>query len=74
MKAKDVQLGKIYVVKVSGKLARVQLTKVRAAGGWYGTNLKTGKYVLLRTAARLRQESRLCSDNELDAWIQGGIA
>ena len=43
-------------MKVSGTLAKVRLTREHARGGWYGTNLATGREIRIRTAARLRSE------------------
>lgn len=57
MKTKDVELGKVYVVKVSGKLTRVRLVEENVYGGWNGKNLDTGRKVRIRSAARLRREA-----------------
>ena len=43
--------------KVSGTLARVRITREHARGGWFGTNLATGREIRIRTAARLRAEA-----------------
>ena len=56
MQKHDVKLGTTYIVKVSGTLAKVRLTREHPRGGWYGTNLATGREVRIRTAARLRSE------------------
>jgi len=56
MKKANVEIGNIYIVKVSGKLAKVKLTSVSIYGGWVGTNLTTGREVRIKTAARLRLE------------------
>ena len=52
----QVEIGKIYVMKVSGSLTRVRLDSVSQYGGWNGTNLATGREVRIRTAAKLRRE------------------
>jgi hypothetical protein len=57
MKKKDVQTGRTYIVKVSGKLSRVRLTSESPFGGWYGRSLETGRDVRVRSAARLRGEA-----------------
>jgi hypothetical protein len=58
MKKQDVQVGSVYVAKVSGKMAKVQIVRehVQSSGrlGWYGRNLATGREVFIRSAARLR--------------------
>ena len=44
-----------YIVKVSGVLAKVRITRESPHGGWYGTNLATGREIRVRGAARLRR-------------------
>ena len=56
MQKQNVRVGTTYIVKVSGTLAKVRLTREHARGGWYGTNLATGREIRIRTAARLRSE------------------
>lgn len=56
MQKHNVKVGSTYIVKVSGTLAKVRLTREHPGGGWYGTNLATGREVRIRTAARLRSE------------------
>ena len=58
MQKHNVKIGATYVVKVSGTLAQVRLTREHDRGGWYGTNLATGREIRIRTAARLRSEVR----------------
>lgn len=54
MKKNEVELGGIYITKVSGKLVSVQIDHPSPHGGWLATNLKTGRLVRIRSAARLR--------------------
>jgi len=54
MKKNEVEIGATYLVKVSGRLTRVRLTRQSPYGGWVGTNLATGREVRIRSAARLR--------------------
>ena len=56
MKKADVVVGKTYVMKVSGKLVPVRLTREAPYGGWFGTNTVTNREVRIRTAAKLRRE------------------
>jgi hypothetical protein len=56
MQKQNVHIGRTYIVKVSGTLAKVRLTREHPRGGWYGTNLATGREIRIRTAARLRSE------------------
>ena len=57
----QVEIGSLYRAKVSGKLTVVRIDGVRplrgltrTTTGWYATNVKTGREVLIRSAARLR--------------------
>jgi hypothetical protein len=56
MKKKDVQLNKTYVAKVSNVLTEVKLDRESPYGGWDATNLKTGRSVRIKSAAKLRRE------------------
>jgi hypothetical protein len=56
MQKHNVQVGSTYIVKVSGTLTKVRITREHDRGGWYGTNLGTGREIRIRTAARLRKE------------------
>ena len=56
MQKRNVKVGSTYIVKVSGTLTKVRLTREHERGGWYGTNLATGREIRIRTAARLRSE------------------
>ncbi len=58
MQKHNVKIGTTYIVKVSGTLAKVRLTREHPRGGWYGTNLATGREIRIRTAARLRAEEK----------------
>lgn len=55
MKKQDVQIGRQYVVKVSGKLVPVSIVQENPLGGWNGINVLTGRGVRIRSAARLRR-------------------
>jgi len=50
----EVKLDRVYIVKVSGKLARVRLMAVSPYGGWNGVNLATNREIRIRSAAKLR--------------------
>ncbi len=54
MKKDDVMLGGEYAVKVSDNVVPVVITDEHPAGGWVGTNQKTGKQVRIKSAQRLR--------------------
>jgi len=55
MKKAEVRIGETYLVKVSGKLARVRVTGESPYGGWVGENLATRREVRIRSAQRLRR-------------------
>ena len=55
MKRQDIRIGSTYIAKVSGVLTKVCITRKSPYGGWYGTNLATGREVRVRSAARLRR-------------------
>lgn len=54
MLAKDIFVGQIYLVKISGKLQQVKILKSCPSGGWIATNLATSRNIRLRTGARVR--------------------
>lgn len=58
MKKADVELGKVYVAKVSDKLTTVRVYAVSPYGGWCAVNTVTGREVRIRTAGRLRGTAR----------------
>ena len=60
------QIGTTYIVKVSGTLAKVKLTRECNYGGWYGTNLATGREIRIRTSARLRSEVKPAGEERLE--------
>jgi len=57
MRRDEVQIGKVYLAKVNGKLTRVRLDAESRYGGWDGTNLATGKKVRIKSAQRLRGQT-----------------
>jgi hypothetical protein len=54
MKRRDVVLGQVYAVKVSGRIQPVRLVSESPYGGWVGKNETTGRPIRIRTAAKLR--------------------
>jgi len=54
MRKEDVEIRKVYTVKVSGKLVPVAIVQANPMGGWDGLNLLTHRGVRIRTASRLR--------------------
>jgi hypothetical protein len=68
---KEVKLGAIYLMKVSGRPARVRVNAV-SPYGWEGRNLDTNRPVRIRSAARLRELSD--SENTKAVLAAAGIA
>ena len=66
MQKHNVKVGMTYIVKVSGTLTKVRLTRDHPRGGWYGTNLATSREIRIRTAARLRSEVPTAQGISLD--------
>ena len=56
MKTNEIDIGGIYVAKVTGKLAKVRIERENAHGGWDATNLETNRRVRIKSARRLRHE------------------
>jgi hypothetical protein len=54
MKKRDVVLGQVYAVKVSGAVVAVRLVAESPHGGWVGRNERTGREIRIRSAAKLR--------------------
>jgi hypothetical protein len=57
MRKDEVKTGGIYAAKVSGQVVRVKILGPRLfTKGWDAQNLKTGRDIWIKTAARLREE------------------
>jgi hypothetical protein len=56
MKKSQIQIGHVYVAKVSGFLTKVRITSENSFGGWDAENLRSGRTIGIRSAARLRYE------------------
>lgn len=54
MKKTEVEIGKQYVAKVSGRLTTVKITGVNRHGGWDAVNVESKKPVRIKSAQRLR--------------------
>lgn len=68
MRKNQVQIGHVYAAKVSGRLAPVRIESPSPYGGWVGRNVKTGREVRIKTAARLRGELRQQADGRQWVW------
>jgi len=58
MKKDQVKNGVRYVAKVSNILTVVRIDRPAATGGWFVTNIETGRTVRVRSAARLHYAVR----------------
>jgi hypothetical protein len=56
MKKAEVKIGGKYYANVTGKKVEVQIDSEKNGGGWFATNLATGKKIHIRTAQRLHGE------------------
>ncbi|MHB9071872.1 MAG: winged helix-turn-helix domain-containing protein [Sedimentisphaerales bacterium] len=54
MKAKDVQIGQVYKIKVGANVTGVRITEENPYGGWGGININTNKAIRIRTASRIQ--------------------
>jgi len=56
VKAKDVSIGNHYTAKISGEVVVIKLLSDWHGGrGWHGLNLRTGRTVHIKSAAKLRR-------------------
>lgn len=55
MKKKDVEIGATYKAKISNSLTEVRIDREYHFGGWLATNLRTGRSVRIKSAAKLRE-------------------
>jgi hypothetical protein len=53
---KDVKLGSVYIAKVSNQLVPVQIVNPSSLGGWDARNLRTGRWIRIKSAAKLREK------------------
>lgn len=56
MKKVNIEIGRIYLAKISGRLVPVDLLHEHFYGGWTAKNMLTGRHVRIKTAAKLRRE------------------
>ena len=57
MNKNDIEVGKFYVVEISGNLSVVEITYPCATGGWWGIIIKTDSQVILSSADRFQREA-----------------
>jgi hypothetical protein len=69
MKQKDVVVGQVYCMKVSGRLQPVRLLGTSVYGGWVGVNELTKRQVRIRSAQKLRYRVALVDGR----WRPAGV-
>jgi hypothetical protein len=73
MKKREVEIGGVYVAKVSGQLVTVRIDRESPYGGWEATNLSTRRSVRVRSAARLRGRAAPSSSNNVSPPLTGVV-
>lgn len=68
MKARDVEIGGVYLAKVSGELVPVKIESACSYGGWYAQNLRTGRPIRIKSPLRLRKS---LSSEEVSQFTRG---
>jgi len=68
MKKNEIKVGGQFICKVSDKIVVVKITGENPHGGWDATNLKTGKTIHIKNAARLRS-AKFVDQKALDAAL-----
>ena len=51
----DVVVGETYRIRHTSGFTDIKITHVCQYGGWYATNLKTGREIRIKSAAKLRR-------------------
>jgi hypothetical protein len=79
----DVELGKEYVAKVSGRSVKIRIEERDCLGGWFARNLDTGRRIRIRSPRRLTPSVELyehevswifrSSTRRLECWIDGKL-
>lgn len=66
MKKSEIEIGKTYMVKVSGIVVPVKIVSESQYGGWNGKNTTTGREVRIKSAAKCRREFQYKNDLAFD--------
>ncbi len=65
MQKREIEIGETYVAKVSGLMTVVRIKSTSPHGGWVGVNVRTGREIPIKTAARLRRPATPSSGPDL---------
>ncbi len=74
MKKDEVNVGGMYVAKVSDKLVTVRIDSTHSKGGWNATNTRTGKRIRIKSAQRLRGEAKKTTKAETSKAAEATVA
>ena len=55
MRKHEVEIGAVYKVRLHGNYTEVRINSVSSLGGWFATNLATGRTVRIKSAGKLRE-------------------
>jgi len=71
MKARDVQIGKRYIIRIGQRIVPVRILGESPYGGWSAKNERTGRIIRIRSARRLRGEwsDQAAAQEWMKAWI-----
>lgn len=58
MKASEVEIREVYLVKVSNRLTHVKILREHPRKGWVGKNLATNREIHVKSAQRLRRRCK----------------
>lgn len=54
MRKSEVEIGGLYIAKISNKLTTVRIHNESMYGGWNAKNEATGRWIRIKSAAKLR--------------------
>lgn len=77
MKKRDIEIGGTYAVKVGRTVLFVKIIGTARYGGWFGFNIRNGRYVRIRSPQQLRHRiddpTPAKVDQAADAMIRAGV-
>ncbi|MEE8384452.1 MAG: hypothetical protein V3S01_00860 [Dehalococcoidia bacterium] len=59
MRANEIELGGVYLVRVSGRDVPVRIMDTMSHGGWFGVTLESGRGTRILSAGRIKTLVRL---------------
>ena len=55
MRKSEVEIGALYIAKISNRLVTIRIHNESMYGGWNAKNTVTGRWVRIKSAAKLRE-------------------